>query len=362
MKKNITILDAINSGDIEKATEMLLEAQASESESESSEESSTTTSCQVEETKQEQEQELENSSEESSSQGKTKDPTKNNQKQKTEAESQEQEPKADSQKQEPKEPEMQEYIKPTYYQTAKACVENNVPVLLVGEAGTGKNELCKNLAHELGLNFYFANAINDTVLLTGYGDARGQYIQTQFYDFCKNGGLFMFDEIDASDPQALVYFNSAIANRYFDFPVVGRVYLNKNCRFIACANTTGQGASIRYVGRNQLDAATLDRFAVLQTDYDKKVETAMAKGDSELVHFIEAFRDSARRQGVDIVVSYRAISRIVALSKAINDTKKLIEMCLTRGLEKEDIKSLVQGMTVDSNKYTIALAKLGGVM
>ena len=77
----------------------------------------------------------------------------------------------------------------------------------------------------------------------------------------------MLDEMDASIPEVLVILNAAIANRYFDFPApIGYVEANPNFRVIAAGNTTGHGADFEYVGRNQLDGASLDRFAVVKID------------------------------------------------------------------------------------------------
>lgn len=281
----------------------------------------------------------------------------------------EQKPKSEQPKPKPKsqpkpkpQPNMKSYIKPKIYNDVKSCVENKVAVLLTGEAGTGKNEMCKNISLDLGLDFYFCNAINDIFQLTGYGNADGEYVKTQFYDFCVNGGVFMFDEIDASDPQALIVFNSAIANGYFDFPVKGRIQLNENCRFIACANTKGQGASLSYVGRNQLDAATLDRFVMFRLEYDKEVEKKISNNNTDLVDFIECFRDAVNKAGsLQVITSYRAITAITKLEN-IMDLTKLIKCTITKHLDKDDIRCICNNFnTAIDNKYVDALFKLGGI-
>ena len=55
------------------------------------------------------------------------------------------------------------------------------PVMLVGPAGTGKNVIAKQVADSLGLNFYFSNAVTQEYKITGYGDANGEFVKTQFY-------------------------------------------------------------------------------------------------------------------------------------------------------------------------------------
>ena len=150
------------------------------------------------------------------------------------------------------------------FETVLKFVANNEPVFLTGAAGSGKNVLCKQVAQALGLDFYFTNAVTQEYKLTGFTDANGNYQPTQFYKAFTQGGVFMLDEMDASIPEVLIILNAAIANRYFDFPApIGYVEAHPNFRVIAAGNTTGNGADFEYVGRNQLDAASLDRFAVI---------------------------------------------------------------------------------------------------
>ena len=130
------------------------------------------------------------------------------------------------------------------------------------------------VAEALGLEFYFSNAVTQEYKITGFIDANGSFHETQFYQAFTKGGLFMLDEMDASVPEVLVMLNAAIANRYFDFPT-GLVEANENFRLIAAGNTFGTGADIEYTGRYQLDAASLDRFALVDIDYSTKVEAAI---------------------------------------------------------------------------------------
>jgi MoxR-like ATPase len=86
--------------------------------------------------------------------------------------------------------------------------------------------------------------------LTGFKSASGEYISTEFREAFEKGGLFLFDEIDASYPQAVLAFNAALANDYMDFPDK-RILRHKDFYCIAAANTFGQGADRQYIGRNQ---------------------------------------------------------------------------------------------------------------
>lgn len=225
-------------------------------------------------------------------------------------------------------------------------VAMNEPVFLTGPAGCGKNVLAEQIAKALGLDFYFTNAVTQEYKLTGYGDAMGNFKETQFYQWCKNGGLFMFDEMDGSIAEAMLVVNSALANGYFDFPIVGRVKLNENCRVIACGNTWGTGASMEYVGRNQLDGATLNRFASVFVDYDARIEEHLAGGNKDVLDFCREFRKLAERNGCHCIVSYREIKR---LHKMIDIAKMnitdAIRYCVVKGLEKDSLRMIANAMS-----------------
>lgn len=234
-------------------------------------------------------------------------------------------------------------------------VSKNKPVFLTGPAGSGKNHLCKQVADALGLKFYFTNAVTQEYKLTGFTDANGNYQPTQFYEAFKNGGLFMLDEMDASIPDVLVILNAAIANRYFDFPApIGYVEAHPDFRVIAAGNTTGHGADYEYVGRNQLDGASLDRFSVIPIDYSTEIENGIA-GDIELADFCREFRKASQKVGVQVIVSYRAIGTLAEMIPLLS-LEDALRYCLVKGLEKDDINVICNELK--DSKYKTALKKL----
>lgn len=242
------------------------------------------------------------------------------------------------------------------FETVLKFVANNEPVFLTGPAGSGKNVLCKQIAQALGLKFYFTNAVTQEYKLTGFTDAMGNYQPTQFYKAFTEGGVFMLDEMDASIPEVLVILNAAIANRYFDFPApIGYVEAHPDFRVIAAGNTTGDGADFEYVGRNQLDAASLDRFAVVEIDYSPTIEMSVAGNDEELVEFCRAFRREAQRAGCMVIVSYRGIGRLAKMLK-IMDLKEAIKTCLVKGLNGDSAQMIAHEMP--NSKYKQALESI----
>ena len=54
-------------------------------------------------------------------------------------------------------------------------VDANVPVMLVGRAGSGKNHTLEQVAEALDLDFYFSNAVTQEYTLKGFIDANGHF-------------------------------------------------------------------------------------------------------------------------------------------------------------------------------------------
>jgi hypothetical protein len=154
-----------------------------------------------------------------------------------------------------------------------SAVAAGVNVMLVGPAGSGKTTAAVKVAEMLGLPFFGTGALPNEYALKGFIDAQGRIICTEFRKAFEFGGVFLFDEMDGSMPGAILAFNSALANDWYDFPDCN-VKRHPDFRPIAGTNTFGTGADRQYVGRNQLDAASLDRWATLVWDYDEALEAS----------------------------------------------------------------------------------------
>jgi MoxR-like ATPase len=185
-------------------------------------------------------------------------------------------------------------------------------VFISGPAGSGKTHLAEQCAEALGIPFYFTGAVASEYKLTGFIDAQGRVIRTAFREAFEHGGLFLFDEIDSSSPAALLAFNAALSNGKFDFPD-GSIRKHEDFLCIASANTWGSGASREYVGRNQLDAATMNRFALIAMDYDHGLESAIAASHyvhgEQVAEMMQAYRRACRAESVRLVISPRNTTR-----------------------------------------------------
>ena len=187
------------------------------------------------------------------------------------------------------------------------------------------------------------NCVTQEFKLTGFVDANGHYVETSFYKAFKNGGVFFLDELDGSAPEALININTALANKYFDFPGVGRVEAHKNFRCIAAGNTVCTGATEEYTGRFALDAASMDRFYFIHIDYSERIEKALAAGDVDLVAFAHKFRESCKERNIQALFTYRSISRIRKL-KSVIPMKRLLWGSLFKGMDYETVSDILSDM------------------
>lgn len=237
-------------------------------------------------------------------------------------------------------------------------VQLDEPIMLIGPAGSGKNVAISQVADALGQHMYYTNNASNEFKLTGFIDAGGNYRDTEFYKAFKNGGIFFLDEIDNSDPSALIVINSALANGYMAFPheTIDR---HPDFRIIAAANTWGKGADLQYVGRNALDGATLDRFDNIFFDYDTNLEKALYPND-EVLQFMWAFRNAVYQSKIPHIVSTRGIGKVYKKEIngiPVNDT---LTSNVVKNLGQDDVNTIIGNMQNISsdNKYYDGIKRL----
>jgi GTPase SAR1 family protein len=243
------------------------------------------------------------------------------------------------------------------FDTIVTLLQLKMAVYLYGPAGTGKSAMAKQIAKHLKLNFYPMSTITQEFKFTGYQDGNGLYHDTNFYKAVKNGGLYFIDEMDACNNDVLIGLNACLANGYFDFPHE-TIECHENFVVMSAGNTTGHGATADYVGRQQLDLSTLDRFLSIKIDYDANIDLAVAKNDQALVDFAQALRKASKTTEITILMSYRAIGNIAKLIELF-DLTKIMEMAVVKGMGQDEIDMLSRNMNIEAtNKYFKAFKKV----
>jgi hypothetical protein len=231
-----------------------------------------------------------------------------------------------------------------------ATIAAKVPAFLVGPAGTGKTSAAHAAANALGLPFYAISVgpMTSKSDLFGMRDASGHYHESDLVKAATRGGVFLFDELDAGNAATMTSINMLLANGSFSTPDGMR---EKSPDFVPvfALNTYGTGASREYVGRNQLDAATLDRGAFLDWPLDASLESSFLGIDETAPAFnlseggaatagawldkIRAVRSAAALHKIRHIVSPRAAIYGMQLAAAGVGCKHAAAALLRKGLD-----------------------------
>ena len=221
-------------------------------------------------------------------------------------------------------------------------------VLMVGPAGTGKSTIAEQAAEALGFKSYSISLSPQTPAsqLLGYMQAAGEYIRSLFREAYEHGGVFHFDEMDNGHPSVLAVMNSALANGHMAFPD-GMVQRHADFRAVASANTYGRGATRQYVGRQALDAATLDRFTIEEIDIDEALENELCRSSGlesgqveRVLVYVRKVRANVEKHALPIVVSPRASMGMCRLLKAGRSWEGAVVARVRRGLGDTEWKKI----------------------
>lgn len=218
-----------------------------------------------------------------------------------------------------------EQIVPDEFETLLQMASQRLNIMAVGPTGCGKTHVAGMVADALDLDFASISCtagMSESALLGWLLPGEGgsfEYVESDFVRLYENGGIFLLDEVDASDENVLVIINQAISNDGFHLPQRrGNTFVKRHPDFVlmAAANTFGTGADMRYVGRNQLDAATLDRFraGMIFMDYSDRVEEAII--DSEILAWGRELRTNIRNANLERDMSTRVMKDLTKMKDA----------------------------------------------
>ena len=236
------------------------------------------------------------------------------------------------------------------------------PLYMYGPAGSGKSFTAKQIAEALGLPYFETSQAMFSYDLKGYGDAGGNYVETPFYKAFTQGGLFFLDEVDASASEAMVVLNNAIANRRFDFPVVGMVNAHEKFRVVAAGNTRMTGATLAYSARQMQDSSFKNRFFFEVMGYDRRIELQLANNDKEIVEFAHDLRKAARDSQILQLCTYRQIQDLAQLDGCCADDAHLLRGSVLQEKEIDEIEILRDRLEHKNNRWAKAMKKVADIV
>jgi cobaltochelatase CobS len=216
---------------------------------------------------------------------------------------------------------------------------------LLGPAGSGKTYLAQQAATHLGLKCMVQPCGGLSVArLIGAQTAAGGETDTPFSIMWREGGCLILDEFHSVLPSVALALNSQLANGTW---VQRNQAIRAHADFVVVANGNGdlRGASDQYVAGQQLDLATVSRFAFLEIGYDDAFETTLVtRANPDALPMLEWLRALRARLASDNVLSVLVgprESQNVALDLANGaSVREALDSWIWRGYPKDDVRRL----------------------
>lgn len=214
-----------------------------------------------------------------------------------------------------------------------------------GPAGNGKSTGIKGVLESAGYTIYHLDCTDSTTVdqliggLEPVPDGKGG-IKMQFKEgvfaraFNDEKGAVQLDEFDALDPRITMALQSALhraavgKKRTVSCPdhAFGSLVAAGDCPIVVSMNTWGTGATREYVGRNAIDAASLDRFdTIINTDYQCEAEMLEKMGlaptdRAKLLKEVFSLRKKIQEKGLRVLLSTRRVLNMGECVLALNCT------------------------------------------
>ena len=225
------------------------------------------------------------------------------------------------------------FIPPCYwddlwlYTTPGAC---RPAIALVGPAGNGKTTTAEAVLAARGYTYLVidANEYLEPADLVGamtfdpqVGEVWRDGPVTRAF---RAGQAILINEFDALNPRAAMCLQSVMQSgpgRYVTTPGApdhDRITPTGDCPLILTMNTYGTGATRQYVGRNTLDAASLDRITLITTGYENDAAIIERSGYSRftaqrLAAWAVPMRDKIDENALRVILSLRTLLRMAQM-------------------------------------------------
>lgn len=232
------------------------------------------------------------------------------------------------------------------------AMENDMPVLFVGETGTGKTSLVRHLAHMTQNGFMRVNHNGGTTVEDIVGryliDANGtKWVDGALIKAMKEGLWYLADEINAASAEinfvyhALLDDDAKVTLVEKDHEIVRP---HPNFRFFGAMNPPTD-----YAGTKELNRALLSRFAVIKVDYpepdtEAKIihdRTGISLDDANhLVEMAGKLRIAHNQEKFRYVLSTRDLLMWAKLKNIYGKFMPAAEMSVLNKVDADDFEAI----------------------
>lgn len=244
------------------------------------------------------------------------------------------------------------------YQKLERYIENNIPVYLWGNPGTGKTETIIKIAEKLNkpIVTQSVSPLATKGEFFGFMSIDGKnYVSTVFREAYENGKIFLLDEMDLLSPSLSPVLNQSLSQDFLTFPDK-RIPKHKDFLFCGTGNTSGKGSTNGFNGRQVLDNSFLDRFLSIEWFLDENLEREISPhvGYCSLVQEI---RKVSNKLGIGLPITMRSSilgGKALKTYETITETDilELLEISIFKGkidsnskqkiLNSDNVKSIIK--------------------
>jgi len=186
------------------------------------------------------------------------------------------------------------------------AMQERIPVIIEGEAGTGKTELAKTISHSLARPFHRVDGDPDLTalklqgwfdppLVLEVGYSKETFIPGPLAQAMLDGGVFFFNEVNRAPSESLNVLLSALDERILNIPRLGSLQAENGFVAILTLNPLDR------IATNPLPKAFYDRCIWIHVDHkplDKAVQIVKLRTqeeDEELVTLICQIVEATRQ-------------------------------------------------------------------
>lgn len=239
-----------------------------------------------------------------------------------------------------------ETVKLSWFDRLSTDVSLGRTIAIRGPAGNGKSTGAVYVLEQKGYKVYHMDCTDSTTVdqliggVTPIPDGKGG-ISMEFKDglfaqaFKDPKAAVVLDEFDSLDPRVALCLQSALHRNSggngkrkvsaSDAPNGHFISLG-DCPIVVTMNTFGNGATREYVGRNAMDAASMDRFdSILDTSYEAEKEIIGSKFGQEkaekysgeidrIIKWAATVRTKIEEKSMRIVLSTR---RLIDIAESV---------------------------------------------
>lgn len=158
-------------------------------------------------------------------------------------------------------------------------MEDGLLVYLTGAPGVGKSRMAATIAKSFGFteentHYFSVSNMDQKNSLLGYNSPLDGTFQPGPLYWAMKGHFVFLDEMDAANGAAWTATNAVTDAPFVTFPNGETIQRPERLFILGAGNTTGKGGDMLFL-RNQMDAASRNRWVFHHIDYDRNIERSI---------------------------------------------------------------------------------------